>query len=135
MIIEERLELLSTAYLSKVFNDKDSSIHSELWESLLIFTKGMSYTEPTLQPVRITMVDVQYIIPYLSFFITKAFPQSWMIASKKKPMLPKLYAFLRAGGYGSVNVTYPSLLVLVDSLPSQVNTNINAIIIFREVAY
>ena len=48
MKIEERLELLSTAYLSKVFNDKDPSIHSELWESLLVFTKGMGYTKPTL---------------------------------------------------------------------------------------
>ncbi|GBB95243.1 hypothetical protein RclHR1_00250041 [Rhizophagus clarus] len=85
--IEKRLEMFSNTYLMKVFNDKDTSVHGDLWDSLLIFTRQ--------------------------------FPESWLIASKKKPMLPKLYNFLRSGAYGSVNVSYPSILALIGHLPQE----------------
>ncbi|CAI2178767.1 13194_t:CDS:10 [Funneliformis geosporum] len=85
--VEERLEMFSATYLMRVFNDKDTSVHQDLWDSLLIFTRR--------------------------------FPQSWLIASKKKPMLPKLYNFLRSGAFGSINVSYPSILPLIVHLPQE----------------
>ncbi|KAG9300709.1 hypothetical protein G9A89_023507 [Geosiphon pyriformis] len=85
--VEERLELLSETYLSKIFSDNNPTSHVDLWDSLLVFTKN--------------------------------FPNSWTIAGKKKPMLPKLYHFLRSGAYGSINVSYPSLLVLIRILQSE----------------
>ncbi|CAG8526817.1 12559_t:CDS:10, partial [Ambispora gerdemannii] len=50
---------------------------------------------------------------------TKSFPQSWVIATKEKPMLPELYHFLESGAFGSVNVSYPSLLPLISQLPPE----------------
>ncbi|CAG8545830.1 207_t:CDS:10 [Ambispora leptoticha] len=50
---------------------------------------------------------------------TRSFPQSWVIASKEKPMLPELYHFLEFGAFGSVNVSYPSLLPLISQLPPE----------------
>ncbi|RGB43798.1 hypothetical protein C1646_749399 [Rhizophagus diaphanus] len=85
--IEKRLDMFSNTYLMKVFNDKDTSVHGDLWDSLLVFTKQ--------------------------------FPESWLIASKKKPMLPKLYNFLRSGAYGSVNISYPSILALISHFPKE----------------
>ncbi|CAG8595842.1 16141_t:CDS:10 [Funneliformis mosseae] len=77
--VEERLDMFSNTYLMRVFNDKDTSVHQDLWDSLLIFTR----------------------------------------TSKKKPMLPKLYNFLRSGAYGSINVSYPSILPLIVHLPQE----------------
>lgn len=37
--IEKRLDMFSNTYLMKVFNDKDTSVHGDLWDSLLVFTK------------------------------------------------------------------------------------------------
>ncbi|KAI8365943.1 uncharacterized protein BYT42DRAFT_600693 [Radiomyces spectabilis] len=51
--------------------------------------------------------------------LTKTFPESWLVASKKKPILPKLYAFLRMALNGSVNISYPSLLALCANLPNE----------------
>ncbi|KAJ3014496.1 listerin E3 ubiquitin protein ligase 1, partial [Thoreauomyces humboldtii] len=47
---------------------------------------------------------------------TRAFPESWVIASRKKPLLAKLYTFLQNAAYGSASVTYPSLLPLIAHL-------------------
>ncbi|RIA93731.1 hypothetical protein C1645_803902 [Glomus cerebriforme] len=85
--IEKRLDMFSNTYLMKVFNDKDTSVHGDLWDSLLVFSRQ--------------------------------FPKSWLIASKKKPMLPKLYNFLRSGAYGSVNISYPSILALIGHFPQE----------------
>ncbi|KAI8995888.1 hypothetical protein BC832DRAFT_595820 [Gaertneriomyces semiglobifer] len=52
--------------------------------------------------------------------LTKEFPHSWILASEKKPVLPKLYAFLKKGVYGSVSLVYPSLLALIAHLPKEI---------------
>ncbi|KAG1420549.1 hypothetical protein G6F59_007162 [Rhizopus arrhizus] len=54
--------------------------------------------------------------------MTKNFPQSWIIISKKKPSLPKLYNFLRLGLNGSVNIAYPSVLALLANLPEEIKS-------------
>ncbi len=50
--------------------------------------------------------------------VTLASPNIWTMG--KKPTLPKLLAFLKVGGYGSVSATYPSLLPLMAHLPDEV---------------
>ncbi|KAK9723285.1 hypothetical protein K7432_002034 [Basidiobolus ranarum] len=86
-LLEVRLEISSAAFLAKVFQDKDTTTHSEMWDAILLYTK--------------------------------AFPQAWVLAGRKKPMLPKLWAFLRAGGYGSISISFPSLIALVAHLPQE----------------
>ncbi|KAG0184295.1 hypothetical protein DFQ28_011431, partial [Apophysomyces sp. BC1034] len=51
--------------------------------------------------------------------MTKKFPESWVIISKKKSALPKLCAFLRAGLNGSAKISYPSMLALLANLPPE----------------
>ncbi|KAJ3154933.1 hypothetical protein HDU86_004452 [Geranomyces michiganensis] len=41
-------------------------------------------------------------------------------ASKRKPVLPKLYAFLQNGGNGSAAITFPSLLPLIAHFPREI---------------
>ncbi|CAJ0834646.1 6412_t:CDS:10, partial [Entrophospora sp. SA101] len=89
--VENRLEMLSTTFLMKAFNEKEINTHSDLWDSLLVFTKK--------------------------------FPQSWIIASQKKPILPKFYNFLRSATYGSINISYPSILALIGNLPHELIDN------------
>ncbi|KAJ3299483.1 hypothetical protein HK104_008755 [Borealophlyctis nickersoniae] len=86
--IEPRLDKIAPTFLGKVFGDKDTSTHAELWDSVLLFTK--------------------------------TFPQSWMLASAKKPIVPKLCAFLKSGAYGGVSLSYPSLLALLANLPKEI---------------
>ncbi|ORX97819.1 hypothetical protein K493DRAFT_11347 [Basidiobolus meristosporus CBS 931.73] len=86
-LLETRQELSSAAFLAKVFQDKDSATHSEMWDAILLYTK--------------------------------AFPQAWILAGRKKPMLPKLWSFIRAGGYGSISITFPSVIALVAHLPQE----------------
>ncbi|CAG8678765.1 13067_t:CDS:10, partial [Cetraspora pellucida] len=50
---------------------------------------------------------------------TNSFPESWLLASKTKPMLNKFYNFLRSACYGSVSVSYPNILVLVSHFPHE----------------
>lgn len=38
-MVEDHLEMLTTTYMMSVFNDKDISVYTELWDSFLIFTK------------------------------------------------------------------------------------------------
>ncbi|CAG8495620.1 1804_t:CDS:10, partial [Dentiscutata heterogama] len=54
---------------------------------------------------------------------TKNFPNSWLLASKKKPMLNKLYNFLRSACYGSTLVSYTSILALISLLPQELIIN------------
>ncbi|TPX63334.1 hypothetical protein SpCBS45565_g06673 [Spizellomyces sp. 'palustris'] len=86
-ILKKRLDILIPIFPGKLFSDKDPSTHSELWESLVFFTK--------------------------------ACPESWLLPSKRPP-LQKLFGFLRNGAFGSVGVSYPSLLALLACLPSQI---------------
>lgn len=39
-VVESRLDLISPTYLSKVFSDQDPTTQGELWDSLLVLTKG-----------------------------------------------------------------------------------------------
>ncbi|CAG8707712.1 28909_t:CDS:10, partial [Gigaspora margarita] len=50
---------------------------------------------------------------------TKNFPNTWLLASKKKPMLNKLYNFLRSACYGTTLISYTSILALVNLLPQE----------------
>ncbi|KNC98170.1 ubiquitin-protein ligase RKR1 [Spizellomyces punctatus DAOM BR117] len=86
-ILKKRLDILVPIFPGKVFSDKDPSTHSELWESLVFFTK--------------------------------ACPESWLLPSKRPP-LQKLFGFLRHGAFGSVGVSYPSLLALLACLPPEI---------------
>ncbi|KAG0215792.1 hypothetical protein BGX28_008102 [Mortierella sp. GBA30] len=46
---------------------------------------------------------------------TKAFPESWTITAGKKPTMALFLGFLKAAGYGSVTITYRSVLPLIAS--------------------
>ncbi|KAI9263195.1 hypothetical protein BDA99DRAFT_559751 [Phascolomyces articulosus] len=52
--------------------------------------------------------------------LTKEFPEAWLIAGKKKPIMPKFCNFLRSGLNGAVNIGYPSILVIIANLPSEI---------------
>ncbi|KAL1917410.1 uncharacterized protein VTP21DRAFT_3803 [Calcarisporiella thermophila] len=52
--------------------------------------------------------------------LMKKYPQSWLLASQKKPLVGKLWHFLGEGAYGSASITYPSLVVLMGCLPAEV---------------
>ncbi|TPX62997.1 hypothetical protein PhCBS80983_g00179 [Powellomyces hirtus] len=54
---------------------------------------------------------------------TSTFPEAWILASKRKLMMPKLYSFLRSGASGSASVVYPSLLPLIAHLPREILLN------------
>ncbi|RUP46969.1 hypothetical protein BC936DRAFT_146314 [Jimgerdemannia flammicorona] len=56
--------------------------------------------------------------------LTKTFSQSWIIAGARKPMLPKLYHFLRSGAHahGIANVSYPCMLALLAHLPEELTS-------------
>ncbi|TPX32340.1 hypothetical protein SmJEL517_g04547 [Synchytrium microbalum] len=87
-MLESRISLISTSYLSYAFTDSDASTHSEMWESVLVFTK--------------------------------LFPSSWTEPTLKKPIVKRLYTFLDHASYGSVNISYPTLLPLLSVLSSDV---------------
>lgn len=48
---------------------------------------------------------------------TKAFPQSWGTAAVKKTVFPLLWSFLRHGCYGSQQISYPNLVLLISLIP------------------
>ncbi|KAI9310568.1 hypothetical protein BX666DRAFT_2004897 [Dichotomocladium elegans] len=52
--------------------------------------------------------------------LTKEYPEAWLVAGKKKPVMPKFYNFLRGGLNGAASVGYPSILVLLANYPPQV---------------
>ncbi|CAO3634154.1 unnamed protein product [Cunninghamella blakesleeana] len=57
--------------------------------------------------------------------MTKKFPDSWMLISKKKSPLAKLYNFLRNGLNGSSGIAYPSIIALLANLPVQLKEEPN----------
>ncbi|CAO3592382.1 unnamed protein product [Absidia cylindrospora] len=92
-VLESRLDMICPDFYASIFVDKDTSVHVEMWDSLLL--------------------------------MTKQFPDSWIIISKKKPALNKLYNFLRNGLNGSANIAYPSMIVLLANLPLQLQDSPN----------
>eukprot|EP00026_Physarum_polycephalum_P000411 Phypoly_transcript_00412.p1 GENE.Phypoly_transcript_00412~~Phypoly_transcript_00412.p1 ORF type:complete len:1599 (+),score=331.51 Phypoly_transcript_00412:75-4871(+) len=70
-----------------LFSDKEPATHQAMWDAVLSFTT--------------------------------TFPQAWELQSLdvKKHVFPRLFAFLRAGTFGSL--TYPSLLPFLSVVPAQ----------------
>ncbi|KAI8341835.1 hypothetical protein BC941DRAFT_466733 [Chlamydoabsidia padenii] len=91
--IQPRLDMICPDFYANVFGDKDSSVHGDMWDALLL--------------------------------MTAKFPQSWIIISKKKPAVNKLYNFLRSGLNGSPSITYPGMLVLLANLPKELKDSPN----------
>ncbi|KAI9139465.1 hypothetical protein BKA69DRAFT_1085574 [Paraphysoderma sedebokerense] len=89
-IEEARINLVSSVFLPKAFDEKDVLIHGDMWEALLTFLKR--------------------------------FPSSWGAATTKKPLVNKLWLFLRMGCYGSIGVSYPAIVVLISSLPDEITS-------------
>ncbi|KAJ3043585.1 listerin E3 ubiquitin protein ligase 1 [Rhizophlyctis rosea] len=86
--LEIRLSVISLAFVGKVFLEKDTATHSDMWEALVTFLR--------------------------------TFGTAWDVASQKKPVLPKLSTFLKNGAYGSISITYPSLLPFLSVMPVEV---------------
>ncbi|KAI8147972.1 hypothetical protein BJV82DRAFT_594115 [Fennellomyces sp. T-0311] len=54
--------------------------------------------------------------------LTKEFPEAWLIAGKKKPVMPKFHTFLRGGLNGAIRIGYPSILVILANLPAEIKS-------------
>ncbi|KAI9491003.1 hypothetical protein BDB00DRAFT_940644 [Zychaea mexicana] len=54
--------------------------------------------------------------------LTKEFPEAWLIAGRKKAIMPKFFTFLRGGLNGAVSIGYPSILVIIANLPSEIRS-------------
>lgn len=50
----------------------------------------------------------------------KKFPDSWSLVNPQKMVFARLWHFLRSGCWGSQQVSYPALILFLDSLPSKV---------------
>jgi len=48
-------------------------------------------------------------------------PDSWIMASQKKPLINKFFNYLKTGACLSIEVVYPCLITLLDNLPSVVS--------------
>lgn len=46
---------------------------------------------------------------------TRAFPESWTIPADKKPTMTLFFSFLKHAGFGSITVTYRSILPLIST--------------------
>lgn len=103
----EYISQLASSFLSKCFSEKDTSTHVDLWNTLLIVTKG-----------NLTNNQVIYLL-----IDNLELPDIWL--QTKKPQLPKLFQYLKNKCYGSHNIVLPALIVLVDNLPNQVINQIN----------
>ncbi|KAJ3258545.1 listerin E3 ubiquitin protein ligase 1 [Boothiomyces macroporosus] len=50
--------------------------------------------------------------------VSKSYPEMWIIASEKKPILPKVLQFLKSGAHGSGKLSYTCLLPLIGHIPA-----------------
>ncbi|KAL5974682.1 hypothetical protein ACLOJK_031352 [Asimina triloba] len=48
---------------------------------------------------------------------SRKFPDSWSVVNVQKILIPRLWNFLRHGCYGSQQVSYPVLILFLDSIP------------------
>lgn len=94
--ILERIDSVLPTFPSKAFTDQDPTVHGEMWQAVLLFTK--------------TFPD--------------GWAAASLVSSKGKDRsLPaRLFSFLGKGCFGSANVSYPSLLPLLSFLPASVAT-------------
>ncbi|KAJ3323561.1 listerin E3 ubiquitin protein ligase 1 [Boothiomyces sp. JEL0866] len=54
--------------------------------------------------------------------LSKNYPDMWILASAKKPILPKVLQFLKSGTHGSGKLSYPCLLPLIGHIPNELLT-------------
>lgn len=104
-IISPRLTVISPALFTSFLKEKEPATFSELWDAILLLTKGNVLTTNTMQVINVFETD---------------YPESWILAGTKKPILPKFYNFLRNGLNGAVHIGYPSILILIANFPSEV---------------
>ncbi|ORX79499.1 hypothetical protein BCR32DRAFT_269438 [Anaeromyces robustus] len=57
--------------------------------------------------------------------ITKESPESWIMASHKKPLINKLFNYLKTGSPLSIEIVYPCLITLLDNLPPEIKEKEN----------
>ncbi|ORX49998.1 hypothetical protein BCR36DRAFT_583608 [Piromyces finnis] len=57
--------------------------------------------------------------------ITKESPDSWIMASHKKPLINKFFNYLKTGSCLSIEIVYPCLITLLDNLPSLITEKEN----------
>lgn len=81
---EENMKAVSVAILG-VFQEKDASCHSFMWDMVLLFSRK--------------------------------FPDSWSHTNIQKTVLSRFWNFLRHGCYGSQQISYPALVVFLESVP------------------
>ncbi|OUM67456.1 hypothetical protein PIROE2DRAFT_5091 [Piromyces sp. E2] len=57
--------------------------------------------------------------------ITKESPESWIMASQKKPLINKFFNYLKTGACLSIEVVYPCLIALLDNFPPEITEKEN----------
>lgn len=114
----------------KFFSNKNGTIRKAVYE----LVKGGSSsllslltTTPSLSKDVLGLFGEKDPLTYPSLwnallsFIT-AFPAAWDNVDARKHVFPRLYAFLRAGVYGTYLVSYPSLLPFISLIPRSLST-------------
>ena len=102
-IMDSRRELVAKEFLSKAWSEKDVTVFSELFEAIVSFAKRA------------------YLPVFENWTLTNSlpavFPDAWDLASAKKPIVPKIASFYKSVAQALPEVTYPSLLPVLASLP------------------
>ncbi|ONK62651.1 uncharacterized protein A4U43_C07F6420 [Asparagus officinalis] len=80
----DNMKAVSAAVLG-VFQEKDASCHSSMWDMILLFSRK--------------------------------FPDCWASNNVQKVVLNRFWNFLRHGCYGSNQISYPALVVFLESIP------------------
>ncbi|KAI8590150.1 hypothetical protein BDZ88DRAFT_461208 [Geranomyces variabilis] len=146
VILASLIQLLSAETLAKEASIYESlyddpkfwklSYHelAPIRKAFYVFLKAAALGQPAIISSRLEIVSA--VFPGRSFseketanhgemwesllILTKTFPESWLLAAKRKPVLPKFYSFLQNGGNGSAAITYPSLLPLIAHFPREI---------------
>lgn len=82
--LEGNMKTVSAAILG-VFQEKDASCHSSMWDLVLLFSRQ--------------------------------FPEAWSYKSIQQVALSRFWNFLKHGCYGSKQISYPALVVFLESIP------------------
>ncbi|KAJ3162603.1 listerin E3 ubiquitin protein ligase 1 [Geranomyces variabilis] len=146
VILASLIQLLSAETLAKEASTYESlyddpkfwklSYHdlAPIRKAFYVFLKAAALGQPDIISSRLEIVSA--VFPGRSFseketanhgemwesllILTKTFPESWLLAAKRKPVLPKFCSFLQNGGNGSAAITYPSLLPLIAHFPREI---------------
>jgi len=63
----------------------------------------------------------------------KESPDSWILASHKKPLINKFFNYLKTGACLSIEVVYPCLITLLANFPSEVKKKKKIIIMIKYI--